>query len=90
MDGIRFAEKRARQTELTAERQVALQELSDLRRRKSRLVEDAARALTTAVGARVRVATVPMGDAEGTRASVVVSGGQLFLRTTQALYCVGK
>ena len=36
------------------------------------------------------LATVPMGDAEGTRASVVVSGGQLFLRTTQALYCVGK
>ena len=36
------------------------------------------------------LATIPMGDAEGTRASVVVSGGQLFLRTTQALYCVGK
>ncbi len=36
------------------------------------------------------LATIPMGDSEGTRASVVVSGGQLFLRTTQALYCVGK
>ncbi len=36
------------------------------------------------------LATIPMGDAEGTRASIVVSGGQLFLRTTQALYCVGK
>ena len=35
------------------------------------------------------LATIPMGDSEGTRASVVVSNGQLFLRTTQALYCVG-
>ncbi len=35
------------------------------------------------------LATIPMGDPEGTRASVVVSSGQLFLRTTQALYCVG-
>ena len=35
------------------------------------------------------LATIPMGDPEGTRASVVVSNGQLFLRTTQALYCVG-
>jgi hypothetical protein len=31
-----------------------------------------------------------MGDADGTRASVVMSNGQLFIRTTQALYCVGK
>ena len=36
------------------------------------------------------LATIPMGDPEGTRASIVVSNGQLFLRTTQALYCVGK
>ena len=36
------------------------------------------------------LATIPMGDSEGTRASIVVSNGQLFLRTTQALYCVGK
>jgi outer membrane protein assembly factor BamB len=36
------------------------------------------------------LATVPMGDADGTRASVVMSNGQLFIRTTQALYCVGK
>jgi outer membrane protein assembly factor BamB len=36
------------------------------------------------------LATIPMGDADGTRASVVMSNGQLFIRTTQALYCVGK
>ena len=36
------------------------------------------------------LATIPMGDAEGTRASIAASTGQLFIRTTQALYCVGK
>ncbi len=36
------------------------------------------------------LATIPMGDAEGTRATIAVSGGQLFIRTTQAVYCVGK
>lgn len=35
-------------------------------------------------------ATIPMGDADGTRASLAISGGQLFIRTTQALYCVAK
>ena len=36
------------------------------------------------------LATIPMGDAEGTRATIAVSDGQLFIRTTQAVYCVGK
>jgi len=36
------------------------------------------------------LATIPMGDAEGSRASIAVSQGQLFIRTTQALYSVGK
>lgn len=36
------------------------------------------------------LATIPMGDTDGTRASIAISGGQLFIRTTQALYCVGK
>jgi outer membrane protein assembly factor BamB len=33
---------------------------------------------------------VEMGDAEGTRASIAISQGDLFIRTTQMLYCVGK
>jgi len=36
------------------------------------------------------IGTIPMGDAEGTRSAIAVSDGQLFIRTTQALYCVGK
>jgi outer membrane protein assembly factor BamB len=36
------------------------------------------------------LATIPMGDNEGSRASIAVSDGQLFIRTTQTLYCVGK
>ena len=36
------------------------------------------------------LATIPMGDAQGSRATIAVSGGQLFIRTTQAVYCVGK
>jgi outer membrane protein assembly factor BamB len=36
------------------------------------------------------LATIPMGDADGSRASIAISDGQLFIRTTQALYCVGK
>ena len=36
------------------------------------------------------LATIPMGDAEGTRASIAVSDGQLFIRTTEHLFCVGK
>jgi len=33
---------------------------------------------------------IPLGDAEGTRASIAVSDGNLFIRTTENLYCVGK
>jgi outer membrane protein assembly factor BamB len=33
---------------------------------------------------------IPMGDSEGTRATIAISGGDLFIRTPQALYCVGK
>ena len=33
---------------------------------------------------------IPMGDDEGTRASVAVANGHLYLRTTQHLFCVGK
>ena len=36
--------------------------------------------------------TIPMGDENDnqTRSSVAVSDGQLFIRTNQKLYCVGK
>jgi len=33
---------------------------------------------------------VPMGDSEGTRATIAISSGDLFIRTPQAVYCVGK
>ena len=33
---------------------------------------------------------IPMGDSEGTRATIAISDGDLFIRTPQALYCVGK
>lgn len=36
------------------------------------------------------LATIPMGDANGTRASIAISDGQLFIRTTEKLYCIGK
>ena len=36
------------------------------------------------------LATIPMGDAEGTRASIVVADKHLFIRTTEALYCIGQ
>jgi outer membrane protein assembly factor BamB len=36
------------------------------------------------------LSTFQMGDAEGTRASIAVSNGNLFIRTTENLYCVGK
>ena len=36
------------------------------------------------------LATIPMGDANGSRASLAISDGQLFIRTTEKLYCVGK
>ncbi len=34
--------------------------------------------------------TVALGDADGTRASIAISDGDLFIRTTEALYCFGK
>jgi outer membrane protein assembly factor BamB len=36
------------------------------------------------------LSTIQMGDAEGTRASIAVANGNLFIRTTENLYCVGK
>jgi outer membrane protein assembly factor BamB len=36
------------------------------------------------------LSTIPMGGPEGTRSSIVVSDGQLFIRTTEALHCIGK
>ncbi len=36
------------------------------------------------------LATIPMGGAEGTRSSIAVSDGELFIRTTDALHCIGK
>jgi outer membrane protein assembly factor BamB len=36
------------------------------------------------------LATIPMGDANGTRASIAISDGDLFVRTTEKLYCIGK
>jgi outer membrane protein assembly factor BamB len=55
------------------------------------IVNEKGTVMVCAAGDEFKVlATIPMGDAEGTRASVVASGGQLFLRTTAALYCVGK
>ncbi len=55
------------------------------------IVNEKGTVMVCAAGEEFKVlATIPMGDAEGMRASLVVSGGQLFLRTTQALYCVGK
>ncbi len=37
-----------------------------------------------------QLARIEMGDNEGSRAGIAISQGQLFIRTTQALYCVGK
>jgi len=34
--------------------------------------------------------TIAMGDSEGTRATIAISDGDLFIRTPQNLYCVGK
>ncbi len=36
------------------------------------------------------LATIPMGGAEGARASIAASNGHLFVRTTEKLFCVGK
>ncbi|MDB6152557.1 MAG: Pyrrolo-quinoline quinone [Chthoniobacteraceae bacterium] len=34
------------------------------------------------------LATIPMGGSEGTRSSIAISNGQLFIRTTNALHCI--
>ena len=36
------------------------------------------------------LSTIPMGGAEGTRSSIAISDSQLFIRTTENLFCVGK
>ncbi len=36
------------------------------------------------------LATIPMGGADGTRASIAISDGNLFIRTTEALHCIGS
>jgi len=55
------------------------------------IVNEKGTVMVCATGGVFKVlATNVMGDPEGTRASLVVSGGQLFLRTTSALYCVEK
>lgn len=42
-------------------------------------------------GAEFKVlSTIAMGDTEGSRASIAISNGELFIRTTQNLYCIGK
>ena len=51
-----------RRTELTGQRGKQLTALADVRRRKSRLTENAARELTGRVGDRVRVKTNPLAD----------------------------
>ena len=51
-----------RRKELTDQRGEQLTALADVRRRKSRLTEDAARELTGRVGDRVRVRTNPLAD----------------------------
>jgi outer membrane protein assembly factor BamB len=36
------------------------------------------------------LASIPMGGGDATRSSIAVSDGQLFIRTTDKLYCIGK
>lgn len=55
-------EKRRRHGELEQERRGVLQKLAGLRRNKSRMVEEAARHLSAAVGPRVRVTVRPLAD----------------------------
>lgn len=55
-------EKRKRATDLAGQRATALQQLGDVRRQKSRLVEHAARQLNDRVGRRVRIRVDPLAD----------------------------
>jgi outer membrane protein assembly factor BamB len=36
------------------------------------------------------LASIPMGGGDATRSSIAVSDGQLFIRTTEKLWCIGK
>ncbi len=55
-------EKRTRCDAIEQDRRAALQELGEVRRGKSRLVEEASRVLTANVGTRVRVVATPLAD----------------------------
>jgi ABC-type cobalamin/Fe3+-siderophores transport system ATPase subunit len=55
-------QERRHEVEVWAERTTALQKLGDVRREKSRLVEDAARSLNASVGERVRIRVEPLAD----------------------------
>ena len=55
----------SRHDELMKQRAARLVELTEIRRLKSRLTEDAARALSGSVGDRVRVTTSPLSDRSG-------------------------
>jgi DNA repair exonuclease SbcCD ATPase subunit len=57
-----LSQKRQRQHELHTQRETALRQLGDVRREKSRLVEEAARSLNTRVGERVRIRLDPLAD----------------------------
>ena len=51
-----------RKSQLTGQRKEQLMALAEIRRRKSRLTEEAARELTASVGERIRVRTDPLAD----------------------------
>lgn len=57
--------KRQRAKDLAGERTTALQQMGDVRRQKSRLVERAARQLNDRVGRRVRIRVDPLADKSG-------------------------
>jgi outer membrane protein assembly factor BamB len=55
------------------------------------VIDEAGTVFVLGTGDEFKVlATIPMGDANGTRASIAISDGQLFIRTTEKLYCIGK
>ncbi len=55
------------------------------------IMDEAATVFVVGTGDEFKLlATIPMGDANGSRATLAISDGQLFIRTTEKLYCVGK
>lgn len=66
----KLPETRARMGTVRGERATALQTLADVRRRKSRLVEDAATRLSSGVGHRVRVRVEPLADRNALRSTL--------------------